>query len=176
MSETPDFKVLALLSGGIDSTACIEYYLSRNYDVSGLFIDYGQPDSEKEMISSKAVSDHYSIPLKQITVKGTNFSEGYIPGRNAMLLSIALLTFNHKRGIIALGIHAGTPYADCSPVFEELMQRIYVLYEEGRIRVDAPFLHWTKSEIWDYAKMQNVPLHLTHSTNIDNPDLFGQLS
>ena len=176
MCKTPGFKVLVLLSGGIDSTACVEYYISKNYHVSAIFIDYGQIDSEKELAAAKAISAHYSIPLKEITIKDTDVSKGYIPGRNAMLLCIGLLTFNYKTGIVALGIHSGTSYSDCSPHFKNLMQQIYELYEDGRIRIDAPFLQWQKSEIWDYAKMKKVPLHLTHSTSIDDPTQFSLTS
>jgi len=84
-----------------------------------------------------------------------------------MLLSLALMNCPFNQGIVALGIHSGTSYQDCSPEFEKLMQKIYLLYEEGRIRIDAPFLKWTKSEIIDFGKMIKIPLQLTFSTNPD---------
>lgn len=167
-NSTVKGDVLVLLSGGIDSTACLAYYVSLGYTVSAIFIDYGQPSSNLEWEAANAVSSHYSVPLKHLGVIDCNIPEGYVPARNAMLLSLALMSFEFQCGIISIGIHAGTSYVDCSPCFEQAMQRIFDLYEQGRVRIDAPFLHWTKREILDYAKVNNVPLYLTYSTNLDD--------
>jgi 7-cyano-7-deazaguanine synthase len=161
-------KVLVLLSGGIDSTACVEYYLSLGYIVSALFVDYSQPYVNQEKAAATAIAKYYHIPLGEIKISGFSISEGYIPARNSILLNLALLCFGQESGIVAIGIHSGTPYADCSPDFANLMQQIYDLYEEGRVRIDAPFLQWTKTEIWEHAKIQKVPLHLNHSTNLND--------
>lgn len=161
-------KVLVLLSGGIDSAACVNYYLSRGRDVSSLFVDYGQPSRGQESEAAVAVARHYSIGLHRLVVSGCVVPQGYIRARNAMLLTMALMNFGHRPGIISLGVHAGTPYADCSPEFVQGMQQIYDLYEHGCVRIDAPFIEWTKLDIWTYAKAQNVPLHLTHSNNLDS--------
>jgi 7-cyano-7-deazaguanine synthase len=161
-------NVLVLLSGGIDSTACVAYYQSLGYDVSSLFIDYGQPEARLERAAAIAIAEYYVIPLKQLGVLGYKAPEGYVPARNAMLLSAGLMSFDYGYGIIALGIHAGTPYADCSPDFEQAMQRVFDLYSQGRVRIDAPFLHWTKDQIWDYAQMTGVPLVLIQSNNLNS--------
>jgi len=161
-------KVVVLLSGGIDSAACVNYYLSRGHDVSSLFVDYSQPSVGQESEAAAAVAKHYSISLHCLTVSGCVVSKGYVRARNAMLLTTALMNFRHRSGIISLGIHAGTPYTDCSPEFVQGMQQIFDLYEHGRVRIDAPFIEWTKLDIWSYAKAQNVPLHLTHSNNLDS--------
>lgn len=163
-----DRKVSVLLSGGIDSTACIEYYLSHGYNASALFVEYGQPQVELERNAANAVADHYSIILKHVAVSGCLIPEGYIPARNALLLSLALMNLENKPGLVAIGIHAGTTYSDCSPEFRDSMQHIFDLYEQGQVRIDAPFLHWSKSEIWDYAQLHNVPLHLTYSNNLND--------
>jgi 7-cyano-7-deazaguanine synthase len=161
--------ILVLLSGGIDSTACVEYYISRGYSVSALHINYGQPNCIQEQTAAASIADHYRIPLQQISIKDVSFAEGYIAARNAVLLCLALMLSRGKWNLIALGIHADTPYSDCSPEFVRLMQDVFNIYEHGRTRVTAPFLTWTKSEIFDYARTQGVPLHLTYSSN---PDYF----
>ena len=89
-----------------------------------------------------------------------------LPARNALLLSVALMSMECDSGIVAIGIHAGTPYVDCSLDFQRRMQNVYDLYTNGSVRIDAPFIQWTKSDIWDYAQMQNVPLNLTYSSNL----------
>jgi 7-cyano-7-deazaguanine synthase len=64
---------------------------------------------------------------------------------------------------IAIGIHAGTAYPDCSPLFVDRMQAVYDLYTSGRVKIVAPFLEWSKGEILAYACSSGVPLGLTYS-------------
>ena len=165
MNDQEPINVMVLLSGGVDSTTCIDYYVRKNYCVCALFINYNQRDLKEETVAASKVAELFKIRLNKISVSNIIVPEGYIPGRNLMLLSLALMNCPFDRGLIALGIHSGTSYQDCSPEFISLLQKTYSLYEEGRIRIDAPFLNWTKSEIIDYAKMIGTPLQLTFSTN-----------
>lgn len=164
----PYHHVCVLLSGGIDSLSCVGYYISRGYDVHALFIDYGQPNADEEEAAATAISKHYGIELRQVRVTGPEVSAGYIPARNAVLLALALMSASVDTGLLAIGIHAGTPYIDCSPLFVRSMQRIIDLYTDGCLRIDAPFMSWTKSEICDYAQNQGIPIHLAFSSNPDD--------
>lgn len=165
-NEVPERKsVLILLSGGIDSATCIQYYKQQNYMVYTLFVNYGQEHFNQELNAAIAVSKYYHVPLEILEINSINIPNGYIPGRNLMLLSIGLMKCKFNKGLICIGIHSGTEYSDCSPKFEKLMQSIFILYEEGRIRLDTPFLHWTKSELIDYAREINLPFHLTFTSN-----------
>jgi 7-cyano-7-deazaguanine synthase len=137
--------------------------------VSALHINYGQPNCIREQTAAASIAEHYGIPLRQISIVDVAFAGGYIAARNAALLCLALMLSGNRVRLIALGIHADTPYADCSPEFVRLMQEVFNLYEHGRTRIMAPFLTWTKSEIFDYAHAQGVPLHLAYSSN---PDYF----
>ena len=84
-------------------------------------------------------------------------------GRNAYLLHTALMEFPTTSGVVALGIHAGTGYVDCGSEFLSLMQRSYNLHTGGRIAVVAPFLKWTKDQLFVLAAELNVPVGLTYS-------------
>lgn len=66
-------------------------------------------------------------------------------------------------GLISIGIHSGTNYSDCSELFVDKLQNIFDLYCDGKISIDAPFLEWTKSDIWKFATENDVPIHLTYS-------------
>lgn len=166
--ERPCHRVCVLLSGGIDSSACVGYYLSRSYVVSALFIDYGQPDADKEASAAAAVSKHYAIELRTLTLAGYEPPDGYVQGRNAVFLSLALMRTTFACGLIALGIHSGTPYVDCTSRFCSMMQDVCDLYTGGQVQISAPFMDWTKSEIWDYAREHGVPLDVTHTSNPDD--------
>ena len=148
--KIPENKnVLVLLSGGIDSSSCIHYYKQQGFQVHALFVNFGQKDSSQESVAAHAVSKYYHIQLQTIEINSSDIPTGYIPGRNLLLLSIGLMTFQFDKGLISLGIHSGTDYSDCSPKFEKLMQDVFIMYEEGRIRLDTPFLNWAKSELID---------------------------
>ena len=56
-------QAIVLLSGGIDSMACIHFYLNQGYCIEALFCDYGQPASVREMESAKTISKYYKMPL-----------------------------------------------------------------------------------------------------------------
>lgn len=53
---------MVLLSGGIDSSACVEFYRRQQFD---------QPAEQQEESAAKAVARHYSIPLNIIRLEGT---------------------------------------------------------------------------------------------------------
>ena len=45
-------KIVALASGGIDSTLMMKMLMENNYEVNPLFINYGQLSYEKERLSN----------------------------------------------------------------------------------------------------------------------------
>ena len=110
--------VLILFSGGIDSTACIHYFLDNGFSPHLLFVDYGQLSSKKENLASNTISKYYKLPYKKVEVKNKKLpNSGYILGRNALLLTIGLFNFEFNKGLISLGIHSGTNFCDCSSLF-----------------------------------------------------------
>jgi 7-cyano-7-deazaguanine synthase len=161
--------VTVLLSGGIDSSGCVNFYLRQRLAVSPLFVDYGQPASRAEFSSARAICLYYRLPLKTITVKGLAIPDcGEIPGRNLFLIGTALTVAGYKSNLIALGIHRGTRYFDCNRVFTKLCQRLLDGYSDGRVLIAAPFLRMSKTEVWEYCKRSCVPLHLTWSCEARN--------
>jgi 7-cyano-7-deazaguanine synthase len=157
-------STLILLSGGIDSTACIRYYLELNFNVTGLFIDYGQRSRNLERNSAIHVANHYNVTLDDISLSNKNdFAPGEIRGRNAFFLMTALLVYPKFKGIISMGIHAGNPYYDCSQRFIKDITTLLDAYSSGEVRFDAPFITWDKRAIYDYCIKEDVPIHLTYS-------------
>jgi len=157
-------QAYVLLSGGIDSAACVQFFGSQEYASRAIFVDYGQPSGVREATASRLIADHFRIPIVSLQMSGANRKNpGLIYGRNAFLLFAALLEIGYESGVLALGIHAGTPYYDCTPGFLHDMQRLFDLYTDGRLQILAPFLEWSKRQVWQYAQATHVPLHLTYS-------------
>lgn len=160
-------NTLILLSGGIDSSCCVAFYRRMGYDVTGVFVDYGQPVNQKEEQSAKAIADHYGIPLHVIRVSGPagNFN-GEIPGRNAFLVFAALLYHPATTGVLALGIHAGTAYYDCSEHFAAQLGNILSGSRAGQIVLATPFVQWSKQMVYQFCIESNVPTQLTWSCEV----------
>lgn len=158
-------EVLVLLSGGIDSTACVNFYSEFGRPQCGLFIDYGQPAAKKELQSAQSISDYYSIPLITAKFGGPKkIKSGFILGRNCFLISTAMLEAPISISVIAIGIHSGTAYEDCSEYFLSEMQKIVDMYSgHQKINLSAPFLNFNKSEIFSYCLDRKVPIELTYS-------------
>jgi len=157
-------NVVILLSGGIDSSACVNYYLSQKLKPIGLFIDYGQAVAKRELNSAKQIARYYKIKLDTLRILlDRKFQDGEIKGRNALFLFSALTKYSDITGIIALGIHAGTSYYDTKGQFVVDMQKIITSYSDGQIKLDVPFLKWDKPMIYQYCIDNHVPIDLTYS-------------
>jgi 7-cyano-7-deazaguanine synthase len=164
MGEADNHEVLVLLSGGIDSTACLDFYKELGRLPLAFFVDYGQPAARLEADAAKAVSAHYSVPLVSLTWRGYQTKRaGLIPGRNCFLITAALMERPNSVFMIALGVHAGTDYPDCSQPFLETMQTAIEISENCAVQLATPFAAWTKQDILAYCKVRNVPVHLTYS-------------
>lgn len=153
-----------LLSGGIDSAACARFLQNEGHAVSCVFIDYGQAAAQQETRSAALIATHLHLPLSSISVKtGRHFGAGEIPGRNAFLVLAAMTLCEVRSGVLALGIHGGTPYYDCGPAFLTSIDRIVAEYTDGLTRVVAPFISWTKRETFDYYNRTGIPVGVSYS-------------
>jgi 7-cyano-7-deazaguanine synthase len=154
---------LVLASGGIDSSTLLALARVEGLPPSALFVDYGQAASAAEAVAVTAICSQLGVPLYVVRCGGMSFGEGEIRGRNAFLLQTALMRLPWPSGTVLIGVHAGTGYRDCSPEFVELMQQSFDFHTGGAISVAAPFVDWTKGEIYQLALRLGVPLRRTYS-------------
>jgi 7-cyano-7-deazaguanine synthase len=134
MHQREQRRTLVLLSGGLDSSACVHFYQSQRHRVDTLFVNYGQAAVSSERRSARRIAKHYNCDHRELTIDGgVEKSVGVIRGRNALLLLIALLEWEARAGIIAIGIHGGTRYPDCTPDFIRKVQSVFDLYTAGAI-------------------------------------------
>jgi 7-cyano-7-deazaguanine synthase len=153
-----------LLSGGLDSAACAHHLSSQNMNVEGLFVDFGQPSREAEAHAVSALAACLGIRVRTLVMQGLNgFGPGELIGRNAFLISAALFSDGARPRIIALGIHAGTPYYDCSDAFLRSMKRLAEEETDGQVSVVAPFINWQKSAVFEYFCSAGLPVDQTYS-------------
>lgn len=162
--EGSKFTVRLLMSGGLDSTACLKYYLEGGYEVHGLFIDYGQPSASLEREAACQIAEYYSTPLNCMSIEELPASgAGLVHGRNLLLLAVARFWAQEGPSILALGIRKSSPYPDCSPPFVTAVQRVLDITSEGSVVVDAPLINFDKQQVLDYLLADDEPLDLTYS-------------
>lgn len=166
---------LILVSGGIDSTAMVKYYLNQGYNITGLFVDHGQLSSKYELEAAQKIGRHYDFPLEVVRINSfQDFSAGEIRGRNLFLLSTAMLSYPREFGVIAIGVHNGTGYIDCSKSFIESTQNVFNIYNDGLIQIGAPFIEMTKQDIIAFCLKHEIPLNLTYSCERGVSDGCGE--
>ncbi|MFZ2147694.1 MAG: 7-cyano-7-deazaguanine synthase [Sedimentisphaerales bacterium] len=156
-------SVWVLLSGGIDSTACVHFYKKNRSRLQAIFVDYRQQSALREWRAANDVARHYKISLSCFRWNGSKKGSGELLGRNAFLIFGGLLEIGNRPGILAGGFHSGTTYYDCSVGFARKSQEILDGYANGKLQLGVPFLKWTKKEIWEYCKAEHIPMGLTYS-------------
>lgn len=167
--------VTVLLSGGIDSTACTHFYIDQRFRVQPVFVNYGQPASRAEATSARAVCAFYKLSLRTVRIQGPRIPRsGEILARNLVLISAGLMEVGLRTNLIALGIHAGNRYFDCSPAFVGLCKQLLEGYTDGRVRIGTPFLTMDKGKIWNYCEQNGVPVHLTWSCEASSAKPCGR--
>jgi 7-cyano-7-deazaguanine synthase len=164
MKNQGSAEVCVLASGGIDSTACLKFYLDRQYKVTPLFVRYGQPACAAEDRSVMAVCKYFGLHPSIVDVAGfKGLSSGELCGRNLFFISLAMMATQGSTNIISLGIHAGPRYFDCGPDFARMSESMISSYTDGRTSFGAPFLTWTKQDIFKYCLENRIPVEMTWS-------------
>lgn len=124
------------------------------------------------MRTSALTSPQVAVPLHEGTEDiGKEIPVTYVPARNIIMLSIAAGLCETEGGeAIFIGANAidYSGYPDCRPEFFQAFQEVLRVGTkagvEGRpVRIEAPILRMTKSEIVTLGKRLHAPLELTWS-------------
>lgn len=144
-------KAVVLLSGGLDSTACLFWSLKRGYAPVALSVRYGQRHG-RELSSARAVAKAAGVPLREaslslpwlgsssLTNRRMSLPETplagigrggipstYVPGRNTVFLALAA-SLADAIGAEAVVIGANaldySGYPDCRPPFLRAFGRV----------------------------------------------------
>jgi 7-cyano-7-deazaguanine synthase len=177
-------KVLAVASGGMDSTTLC-YKLAADQMLEGVVsFDYGQRHRKEldcaariasnlgvshDVIDLSAVGKHLggSALTDDIDVPDGHYAEDnmritVVPNRNQIMLSIAAgIAVARRCDAVATAVHAGdhTIYPDCRTEFIESLDATTQLATEsfGDVRVLAPFVTIDKTAIAQIGDELGVP-------------------
>jgi 7-cyano-7-deazaguanine synthase len=157
-------SALVLVSGGLDSMACLRILHDQGFTVSGLHVSYGQAAALQERRAAISVAAKMKVLLHLARLSSEfKFGTGELVGRNLMLLSCALFLADPKPNAIVMGVHQGSPYFDCSPRFITSMREQITEHTNGKTTLVTPFLEWEKVDIYAYIKKARLPFDLTYS-------------
>jgi len=196
-------KIVLLLSGGLDSSVLLYHLLDCQHEVITLSARYGQRHS-KELssawrITSKARAEHHHVDFSDfgslvnsaLTTPGIEVPQRdytpetlkatIVPNRNALLLSAAFgLAFSLDAFAVAYAAHSGDHaiYPDCRPEFIQAFGKAMELawFPEKRVKLIAPFEHFSKSQIVHLGSTLNVPFELTYSCYVGEEKHCGKCS
>lgn len=92
----------------------------------------------------------------------------YVPFRNGLFLSCAAsIALSRGCEVIYYGAHsddaAGNAYPDCSDAFHQAMGQAIYLGSGNQLRIEAPFVTWTKADVVKKGLELKVPYELTWS-------------
>lgn len=145
-------KAIILLSGGIDSYVCAEIAKEWGYELYALSFDYGQKHIS-ELKAASVISSSLNVVEHKIltipTLSAITNEQPYVPARNTIFLSLAL---GYAETIGATDLFIGinsddTYFPDCSPRFYHAFNSLAAVALKKRVRLNAPVMKMTKSEI-----------------------------
>lgn len=145
--------------------AVSEYYdvELKTLDLTGVFA---------ESNSSLLTHSDQAIPTEsyaeQLSNADTTLVSTYVPFRNGLFLSAAAsMALSLNASVLFYGAHhddwAGDAYPDCSQAFVEAMNTAIVEGTGGELRLEAPFVTWSKADIVRAGLALGVPYELTWS-------------
>lgn len=189
--KSDPFKVVVVLSGGMDSTVLMAHYAALSSTLTAVTIDYGQRH-RREIESASVVASyfgarHHVVDLSgfgrlltgsaltddQVHVPDGHYAEEsmrstVVPNRNAVLANVAVsVAVAERAAVVALGMHAGDHfvYPDCRPSFVTALGELVTVANDGfpTPKVEAPFIHWSKADIATHGAHLGAPLEKSWS-------------
>jgi 7-cyano-7-deazaguanine synthase len=184
-------KRVIILSGGLDSTTALAYYIDtqNKKDITTITFNYGSKHNTQENNAAKKIANYYGVKNTIINLdfinklfksnllkKGGKIPFGHyadktmkktvVPFRNGIMLSIAS-GYCESIGFdsIVLGNHSGDHfiYLDCRTSFSKPMSEAIFQGTDRHIIVERPFEMMTKTDIVKLGSKLKVPYELTYS-------------
>ena len=125
-------------------------------------------ESDCSLLSHSTQDVPHESYAEQLEAGDTPLVSTYVPFRNGLFLSsAAAMALSLGCSTLYYGAHhddwAGSAYPDCSPEFVEAMAQAIEQGTGGELRMQAPFVSWSKADIVKLGLDLHVPYALTWS-------------
>ena len=144
--------------------------IAAYYQVEHLYLDlekiFAYSDCSLLSHSDQEIPEEsYAEQLQQTDGKPVST---YVPFRNGLFLSAAAsIALSKGCSVIYYGAHsddaAGNAYPDCSDAFNQAMGEAIYLGSGNQLKIEAPFVKWTKADVVKKGLELHVPYELTWS-------------
>ena len=169
-----DSSALVLFSGGQDSTTCLFWAKKHFAYVEAIGFEYGQKH-KVELKQARIIAEKADVSFTVFDISGTlhgsaltehekdisaaheldaNLPASFVPGRNALFLTLAASFAYTKRITDLVGGMCQTDYSgypDCRRIFVDATQTALSLALDTDIRIHTPLMYLTKAQTWKLA-------------------------
>ena len=177
-------KSIILLSGGLDSLACLAITREKYNCELAITFDYGQKALDKEIDASKKICEFYNVEhkiikldfLKEITqtalVSDKEVPQDYdmkavwVPNRNGLFLNIAgsfADSYGYNYIIIGANKEEGQTFPDNTLEFAKRVEAEFEYSTLIQPKILIPLIDMDKEEIVKKVIELNAPLENVHS-------------
>ena len=190
MGQEMPKSVVAVYSGGMDSTAMLFQMREQGIDVRGaLTVDYGQKHKKEidqaRMFCAELGIEHRVADLSDVvalfgksslTDANTSVPEGHyeeesmkqtvVPNRNMILISLATAwAITLQADAVAYAAHSGDHaiYPDCRESFAKALDKAIMLCDWSEVHLYRPFVNLRKDDIARIGADCGVPFEDTWS-------------
>jgi len=185
MTTPANAPLAVLVSGGLDSAVLLGLALGTHPAVHPLYVRTGlaweaveRDHLDRFLAAVRAPAlrslttfdlpvadlygEHWSLTGRGVPGADSADEAVYLPGRNVLLLSKALLWCHlHDVPALALAVLAANPFPDATPAFFGAFAEAVNRAVGGRVRVETPYAHLGKAEV--LRRGRHLPLGLTFS-------------
>ena len=188
-------KSIILLSGGLDSLACLAMTREKYNCELAITFDYGQKALDKEIEASKKICEFYNVEhkiikldfLKEITQTALvsdkevpqeyNMKAVWVPNRNGLFLNIAgsfADSYGYNYIIIGANKEEGQTFPDNTLEFATRVEAEFEYSTLIQPKILIPLIDMDKEEIVKKVIELNAPLENVHSCYIGGEKNCGK--
>lgn len=167
---------VVIVSGGMDSVTLLHYMVKREKrNPAVMTFQYGQKHSReiecaKAQVALLGIKAHMLVDLRATQaifgtsalvnadvgipdmqeVVGDNQPATYVPNRNMLFLAYAVAyaeSFKADRVYYGAQAHDLYGYWDTTPEFLERLNNVYALNRKDAVRIEAPFVRYSKADV-----------------------------
>lgn len=182
-------RVVALSSGGIDSSVILHILKEKGCAIFPLYVNYGQLAAEREWLACQQICKYLGLRPEKMDITGFGKlipsgltrreldveKDAFVPTRNLLFLIVgAAYGFVHAAHVISIGLLANPIFPDQTTAFTKEAERVIGLALGLNITVLAPLISMDKTDTLRLARKHKLPLEETYSCHTGNQKPCGQ--
>lgn len=173
-------RAVVLLSGGLDSAVALAMTAAEGFACIALAVEYGQRNADMEIVRARMQSGIHGARFVTVDLSGLRLSQTggpgvsphYFPGRNGVLVALALSAAEAQgadRVVIGATAEDVAGFPDCRPSFFEAWREVARVGMARAPEIVVPLASLTKADVVRAALALGVDPARTWSCYGDGP-------